>query len=82
MIAEYAALATRIRQTLLDLDRVTTWAEMLFQQYQKMNDDGYTFNLRPTRLQELTTDLPGCYTTVKVALFQFITFLEDAAQIA
>lgn len=160
MIAEYAVLATRIRQTLLDLDRVTARAEMLFQQYQKMNDDGYldgvalnlhgfysgmerifediartvdrsiptggewyrdlllqmadevstirpavidvtarrcldeyrgfrhlvrniyTFNLRPSRLQELTTDLPGCYTTVKAALLQFIIFLEDAAQLA
>ncbi|MBX3011133.1 MAG: hypothetical protein KF832_06475 [Caldilineaceae bacterium] len=154
MIAEYAALATRIRQILLDLDRVTARAESLFQQYQKTNDDGYldgvalnlhgfysgverifediartvdrsmptsaewhrdlllqmadevstirpavinlaarrcldeyrgfrhlvrniyTFNLRPSRLQELITDLPGCYITVKEALLQFITFLE------
>ena len=154
MIAEYAALATRIRQTLLDLDRVAARAEALFQQYQKTNDDGYldgvalnlhgfysgierifediartvdrsiptggewhrdlllqmadevstirpavldittrrcldeyrgfrhlvrniyTFNLRPSRLQELTTDLTGCYATVKGALLQFITFLE------
>lgn len=160
MIAEYAALATRIRQTLLDLDRVTARAETLFQQYQKTNDDGYldgvalnlhgfysgieqifediartvdrsiptsgewhrdlllqmadevstirpavldittrrcldeyrgfrhlvrniyTFNLRPSRLQELTTDLTGCYATVKGALLQFITFLEDTEQMA
>lgn len=155
MIAEYAALATRIRQTLLDLDRVTARAELLFQQYKKMNDDGYldgvalnlhgfysglerifediaravdrsiptgtewhrdlllqmadevstirpavidiavrrcldeyrgfrqivrniyTFNLRPSRMQELTTDLPSCYTNVKGSLLHFISFLED-----
>jgi len=41
MIAEYAALATRIRQTLLDLDRVTTRAEALFHQYRQTSDDGY-----------------------------------------
>ena len=33
MIAEYAALATRIRQTLLDLDRVAARAEALFQPF-------------------------------------------------
>lgn len=41
MIAEYAALATRIRQTLLDLDPVTLRAESLFHQYQRTSDDGY-----------------------------------------
>ncbi|MEZ4727721.1 MAG: hypothetical protein R3E79_11375 [Caldilineaceae bacterium] len=158
MIAEYAALATRIRQTLLDLDRVAARAEALFRQYQQSNDDGYldgvalnlhgfysgierifediartvdrsiptsaewhrdlllqmadevstirpavidvaarrcldeyrgfrhivrnvyTFNLRPSRLQELTTDLPGCYAAVKGAILHFITFLEDTGQ--
>jgi len=157
MIAEYAALATRIRQTLLDLDRVTTRAEALFHQYRQTSDDGYldgvalnlhgfysgierifediartvdgsiptsaewhrdlllqmadevstirpavidvatrrcldeyrgfrhlvrniyTFNLRPSRLQELTTDLSGCYISTKQAIFRFITFLEDSA---
>lgn len=157
MIAEYAALATRIRQTLLDLDRVTARAAALFRQYQQTNDDGYldgvalnlhgfysgverifediartvdrstptnaewhrdlllqmadeinsirpavidiatrrcldeyrgfrhivrniyTFNLRPSRLQELTVDLPGCYTSVKDAIGRFMVFLEDEA---
>jgi hypothetical protein len=158
MIPEYAALATRIRQTLLDLDRVSARAESLFRQYQRTNDDGYldgvalnlhgfysgverifediartvdrslptnaewhrdlllqmadeistirpavidigarrcldeyrgfrhivrniyTFNLRPSRLQELTTDLPPCYMVVKQAILRFITFLEGAVQ--
>ena len=41
MIAEYAVLATRIRQTLIDLDRVVARAELLFRHYQQTNDDGY-----------------------------------------
>jgi hypothetical protein len=158
MIPEYAALATRIRQTLLDLDRVSARAESLFRQYQRTNDDGYldgvalnlhgfysgverifediartvdrslpnnaewhrdlllqmadeistirpavidiatrrcldeyrgfrhivrniyTFNLRPSRLQELTTDLPPCYAVLKQAILRFITFLEGVVQ--
>ena len=37
----------------------------------------YTFNLRPTRLEELTKDLQGCYSTFKQDLEEFINFLHE-----
>jgi hypothetical protein len=38
---EYAALAARIRQALVDLEKVTARAEMLYAQAQRTGDDGY-----------------------------------------
>jgi hypothetical protein len=37
--------------------------------------------LRPSRLQELTVDLSGCYASVKEAIGRFMLFLEDEAPI-
>ncbi|MGD1906736.1 MAG: hypothetical protein ACFB0C_12175 [Leptolyngbyaceae cyanobacterium] len=36
----------------------------------------YAFNLRPSRLQELVTDLPDCYGALGQDLAQFCKFLE------
>ena len=35
----------------------------------------YTFNLRPSRLQELVDDLPDCYNTLKIEIDAFCHFL-------
>ena len=35
----------------------------------------YTFNLRPSRLQELVTDLPHCYTLLRQDLAAFLELL-------
>lgn len=40
----------------------------------------YTFNLRPTRLQELTDELRACYRAVVHDLETFAGFLEDLAR--
>lgn len=37
----------------------------------------YTFNLRPSRLEELTTDLRPCYEATARDLANFIAFLEE-----
>ncbi|PDW02453.1 hypothetical protein [Candidatus Viridilinea mediisalina] len=37
----------------------------------------YTFNLRPTRLQELTVGLRGCYTALQHDLSEFRAFLQQ-----
>lgn len=154
MKTSYLALAGRIRQTLLDLERVVVRAKFLLDLAQSKNDDAYldgvalnlhsfyggverifediarsveqaiptgpewhrdlllqmadentavrpavitletrrcldeyrgfrhlvrnlyTFNLRPTRLRELTEELPGCFQTVRADLDHFITWLE------
>ncbi|GAB4146261.1 MAG: hypothetical protein Fur0046_24140 [Cyanobacteria bacterium J069] len=36
----------------------------------------YTFNLKPSRLQELVTMLPGCHTSLVADLNRFCDFLE------
>lgn len=36
----------------------------------------YTFNLRPSRLQELVADLPACYTALRQDMAAFCRFLE------
>jgi hypothetical protein len=158
MNAKYAALATRIRQSLFDLEQVAGRATALLRKYQQQGDDGYldgvalnlhgfysgierifediartvdgslpsgaewhrdllmqmadvvtavrpavitpqtrhcldeyrgfrhivrnvyAFNLRPSRLSELTTELPACHAATKQALSDFLEFLEEAAQ--
>lgn len=37
----------------------------------------YTFNLRPSRLRELTEGLHGCYSAVQHDLEHFVHFLQD-----
>ncbi len=40
----------------------------------------YTFNLRPSRLIDLTEDLPGCYKTVSEDIGKFVDFLEEISR--
>lgn len=40
----------------------------------------YTFNLRPSRLQELVTDLPQCYASLKSDIDTFCLFLNELAK--
>ena len=40
----------------------------------------YTFNLRPTRLEELVVDLPACLELTTQDLNNFIAFLESVAR--
>lgn len=37
----------------------------------------YTFNLRPSRLHELTEELPDCYRALKQDLARFVNFIRD-----
>ncbi|MEM9976815.1 MAG: hypothetical protein AAF808_04220 [Cyanobacteria bacterium P01_D01_bin.2] len=39
----------------------------------------YTFNLRPSRLRELVTDLPRCYGSLKADIDSFCVFLNELA---
>lgn len=157
MKTQYIALATRIKQNLIDIEKVVNRAETLLDKAKQSNDDGYldgvalnlhsfyagieqifediartmeknipsgsnwhkdlllqmsaeftqirpqvissqtryclneyrafrhivrniyTFNLKPTRLQELTTELSACYLTVKQDLDKFTQFLQQLA---
>lgn len=157
MRSDYTALATRIRQSLSDVERVVTRAELLLDQAQRSHDDGYfdgialnlhgfyggverilediartaekslptgsewhrdlllqmadevtairpavispdtrrcldeyrgfrhlvrnvyTFNLRPSRLRELTEDLRPCFQAVQANLTTFMQFLDQIA---
>jgi hypothetical protein len=67
---EYAALAGRIRQTLLDLDRVVTRAERLYTQSQQSGDDGY--------LDGVALNLHGFYAGVE-RIFEDIARTVDRA---
>ncbi|MBI1930797.1 hypothetical protein HYR99_41940 [Candidatus Poribacteria bacterium] len=158
MNADYAALAGRIQQLLMDVERVVSRAELLMNKAQGSGDDGYldgvalnlhgfyagverifediarnvdkavpggpewhqdlllqmsaevasirppvitqetrhclddyrgfrhvvrnvyTFNLRPTRLQELTADLRRCYQAAERDLGNFVGFLESPSE--
>jgi len=42
----------------------------------------YTFNLRPSRVQELATDLPKCFAAVRHDLTRFAVFLRQLADSA
>lgn len=157
MKTEYAALASRIRQTLHDLEQVVDRAEQLYRQAQQSGDDGYldgvalnlhgfyagverifediartveratpsgpewhrdlllqmaneivnirpavitpavrhcldeyrgfrhvvrnvyTFNLRPTRIAELTQALAPCFQSLEESLLAFTTLLDQLA---
>ncbi|MEA3441398.1 MAG: hypothetical protein U9R58_14075 [Chloroflexota bacterium] len=37
----------------------------------------YTFNLRPSRIKDLATDLPECYSSVMQELMAFASFLDS-----
>lgn len=39
----------------------------------------YTFNLKPSRLRELVTDLPQCYGALKADIDSFCLFLDELA---
>ena len=158
MNADYAALAGRIQQSLMDVERVVSRAESLMNKAQRSDDDGYldgvalnlhgfyagverifediarnvdkavpagsewhqdlllqmsaevasirppvisqgtryclddyrgfrhvvrnvyTFNLRPARLQELTSELRKCYQAVEHDLGNFMGFLEPSSE--
>lgn len=78
LLLQMSAEIERIRPAVISLE--TRYCLDEYRGFRHVVRNVYTFNLRSSRLQELTQDLRGCYLALVGDLDVFLQFLESLAQ--